>query len=147
MNERTRSRLSRADRPARSFRQLIKPDTVAIAVAVVAVVLVGQIVLDGPSRVSRLTLANPSEFDIGVDVASGSGSHWLPVAVLERGATREYSDVLDQGSTWKFRFRAQGRDGGEVSVPRDQLSGDGWRLTVPDEVAAELRRSGAPANP
>src|SRR2546430_11210638 len=112
MTERTRSRLSRADRPARSFRQL-KSDTIAIAVAVIVVMLVGLIVLDGPSRVGRLTLANPSEFDIVVDVSSGDGVRWLPLAVLERGATRDYAGVLDQGSTWTFRFRAQGRDSGE----------------------------------
>jgi hypothetical protein len=144
MTERTRSRLSRADRPARSFGSYVRPDLVAIALGVVAVLVFGLITLREPARVSTLTLSNPSSYDVTVDVSSKDGHSWLPLAVLDIGATRDYSEVLDQGDTWVFRFRAQGVDGGQAEVTRHDLAAAGWKYVVPNDVIQRIQAAGAP---
>ena len=146
MTERTRSRLSRADRPARSLGSYLRPDFLAIGLAVVAVMVFGLVTLREPSRVSSLTFSNPSNYDVTVDVTSKDHGGWLPLAVLDQGTNREYQDVLDQGDTWIFRFRAQGVDGGEAAVSRQDLAASGWKYAVPNDVIQRLQAAGAPAN-
>ena len=145
MTERTRSRLSRADRPARSFGSYLRPDFVALGLAVVAVMVIGLLILQEPARVSSVTFTNPSPYDVVVDVSSKDRASWLPLAVVDVGTTREYGDVLDQGDTWVFRFRAQGVDGGEVAVSRHDLAAAGWKYTIPNEVIQRFQAAGAPA--
>jgi hypothetical protein len=145
MTERTRSRLSRADRPARSVGSFLRPDVVAITLAVIAVMIFGVVTLREPARVSSLTFTNTSNYDVVVDVSSSARRSWLPLAVVDAGTTREYRDVLDQGSTWVFRFRAQGVDGGEVAVSRHELAAAGWKLAIPNDVLQRLQAAGAPA--
>jgi hypothetical protein len=145
MTERTRSRLSRADRPARSFGSYLRPDFVAIGLAVVAVMVIGLVILQEPARVGSLTLSNPSQYDVVVDVTSKDRASWLPLAVVDVGTTREYQEVLDQGDTWVFRFRAQGADGGETAVSRKDLVAAGWKYTIPNDVIQRLQAAGAPA--
>jgi hypothetical protein len=104
----------------------------------------GLITLREPARVSSLTLSNPSNYDVTVDVSSKDHQSWLPLAVVDIGATRQYSDVLDQGDTWVFRFRAQGVDGGQAAVSRHDLAGAGWKYTVPNDVIQRIQAAGAP---
>jgi len=146
MSERTRSRLSRADRPARTIGTRLRADAVAIVIAISAVIAVGLLLLNEPARVDTITFSNASNYDVGIDVSSGDQRSWLPVAVVDVGTTRQYSDVLDQGDTWVFRFRAQGVDGGEVTIARDELAASGWKVAVPNEVIERLQAAGAPAS-
>jgi hypothetical protein len=147
MNERTRSRLSRADRPQRTLSDYVRADVVIIIVAIAAVVVVGLVALDEPDRVGRLTVSNPTEFDVAVDISSSETGPWLPVALVDPGMTRGYDQVLDQGGTWVFRYRAQGRDGGVVTIARSDLAAAGWTIGVPDVVVQRLRAAGAPPSP
>jgi hypothetical protein len=147
MNERTRSRPSRADRPARSIGRYVRADAAAIIIAIASVLVVGVVVLAEPARVDRLTITNPSEYDISVDMTSGESGTWLPFAVVGQRSTRDYQQVLDQGDSWVFAFRSQGRDGGEVTVTRADLAAAGWKLTVPDSAIDRFRQDGAPASP
>jgi hypothetical protein len=146
MSERTRSRLSRADRPARTIGSRLRADAVAIVIAISAVIAVGLLLLNEPARVDTITFSNASNYDVGIDVSSGDQRSWLPVAVVDVGTTRAYSDVLDQGDTWVFRFRAQGVDGGEVTIARDELAASGWKVAVPNDVIERLQAAGAPAS-
>jgi hypothetical protein len=147
MNERTRSRPSRADRPARSFARLVRADAVAIVLAIASVLVVGIVLLDGPARVDHLTINNPTDYDLTIQLASGPDQAWLPFAVMGLRSTREFHDVLDQGDSWEFRFRAQGQDGGDITVTRAQLEADGWQVTVPEVVVTQLQLLGAPKSP
>ena len=147
MNERTRSRFTRADRPSRSLREYLRPDAIAITIALLVIIVLGAFVLDGPARVHRLTLDNPSEFEVAVDVSSGPHGGYVPLAVLGVNTTRDYQDVLDQGRTWVFRFRSQGRQADIVTVTREQLAAANWTMTVPDAAIQQLRQAGAPASP
>ena len=147
MNERTRSRPSRADRPARSIGRILRADAVAIVIAIASVLVVGVVLLDGPARISRLTVANPTDYDVSIQLAPGADGAWLPLAVLGQRSTREVRDVIDQGDSWVFRFRAQGQDGGDLTISRAELAAAGWQVTVPATVTSRLQALGVPPSP
>jgi hypothetical protein len=147
MNERIRSRPSRADRPALSLGRYVRADATAITIAIAAVLLVGIIVLAGPARIGHLSVTNASEYDINIELTSGQSGTWLPFAVVGQRSTREFQDVLDQGDTWVFAVSAQGRTGGEITVSRTDLEAAGWKFTVPDSAIERIRQDGAPPSP
>jgi hypothetical protein len=147
MNERTRSRPSRADRPARTLGRYVRLDALAIVIAIAAVLIVGIFLLDGPARVKHLTVDNPTDYDVSIQLASSPDGAWLPFAVLGLHATREFHDVVDQGDTWVFRFRAQGQDAGDLTISRDDLAAAGWQVTVPANVTTQLQQLGVPTSP
>jgi hypothetical protein len=148
VSPRTRSRQARDEysSPPHGLRRYLRFDIVAGVAAIVVVLVASVRLLDEPARVGRITIANPSEFVVDVSVTSGAHHGWLVLSGVPVGATRDYHDVLDQGDTWVFSFRAQGRDGGELSVPRADLHANGWNLTVPGQVLDRLRAGGAPAS-
>ena len=146
MNERTRAR-PRADRPARSIGRYVRADAVAIIIAIASVLVVGLIVLAEPARISHLTVTNSSEYDVAIELTSGESGTWLPFAVVGQRSTREFQDVLDQGDTWVFAFRSQGRDGGEMTLSRADLAAAGWNVTVPEATVEQVRGDGAPPSP
>jgi hypothetical protein len=82
-----------------------------------------------------------------VQVTSSDHDGWLRLTGVPVTDATQYADVLDQGATWVFSFQAQGRDGGEVSVPKARLAAAGWKLDVPQVVIDRLRAAGAPASP
>ena len=147
MNERTRSRPSRADRPARPFGRFVRSDAVAIVIAIAAVLVVGIVLLAGPARVDRLTVANPTDYDLSIRLAPSTDGAWLPFAVMGASSTRQFRDVVDQGDTWVFHFRAQGRDAGDLTISRADLKASGWQVTIPDSVVTRLRQLGVPTSP
>ena len=109
MNERTRSRPSRADRPGsvdrplRASRRRRHHHRHRAPCCVV-----GLIVLAEPARVGHLTVTNSSEYDVGIELTSGESGTWLPFAVVGQRSTREFQDVLDQGDTWVFALPLPG---------------------------------------
>ena len=147
MNERTRSRPSRADRPARPFGRIVHPDAVAIVIAIVAVMVIGIVLLSGPARVGHLTVDNPTDYDVSIQLAPSTNGAWLPLAVVGVHSTREFQDVVDQGDTWVFRFRAQGQDAGDLTVTKADLEAAGWHVTVPATVVTQLQQLGVPTSP
>src|SRR4051794_21887715 len=147
MNERTRSRPSRADRPARPLWRYVGADAVAIVTAIVAVMVVGVVLLSGPARVGHLTVDNPTDYDMTIRLAPSTEGAWLPFAAVGRRATREFQDVVDQGGTWVFHFVAQGQDAGDLSVSRADLEAAGWHVTVPGAAVDHLHRLGVAASP
>jgi len=147
MNERTRSRPSRADRPARSFGRFVQADAVAIVIAIASVLLIGVLFMGGPARVDHLTITNPTDYDLSIQLASDANGASLPFAVIGQRSTREFHGVLDQGDNWLFRFRAQGQDGGDVTISRSELASAGWQLTVPASVLTQLQQLGVPTSP
>ena len=97
----------------------------------------------GPTLVDHVSVANRSTVTIDVDVTGADRDGWLSVAIArpnERVTTR---DVVDQGETWIFRFRAGGHEGGEVRVGRDRLARAGWTIEIPDGVTDRLAAANA----
>jgi hypothetical protein len=132
--------------PPTGLRRYFRLPIIATVVVVAALLVASLPLLDEPNHVSRLTVANPSEYALDVAVTSGGRHGWLALSGVPVGATREFHDVFDQGDTWVFSFRAQGRDGGELSISRTDLEARSWNITVPAQVLDHLRAAGAQGN-
>jgi hypothetical protein len=139
---------STRDRPPRRagvVQRYLSTDA-AIGVAAVTAGIIGLIAMPtGPDTVGRLTIDNPSVYDVQVALAH-NGSE-LPIGTVEEHRTEDFTDVIDQGGTWTFVFRAQGRDAGQVKVNRSDLSSHDWHLTIPSSASTRLQNEGAPASP
>jgi len=96
------------------------------------------------SFVDRVTVVNPTEYRLEIEVTGAGRSHGVQLGSVGREQTRAFESVLDQGREWIFRFASAWADGGEVRASRDQLRRDGWRVTVPSEVAVRLQAAGMP---
>lgn len=94
--------------------------------------------------VDRIAIVNRSPYEMVVDVRGIGDPTWLPVAIVDRETTFAVDEILDQGEHWAFRFMAQGRDAGTVTLRRSQLEESNWRIAVPASVVARLESEGAP---
>ena len=116
--------------------------------AVVAgVVLLGTLLGVGhvtalPPRVERLTIVNPHPYHVNVSVSDGRPDAQLLLGTVKRNRSAAYDEVIDQGSTWRFRFSYAGIEAGELVVSRSSLEADGWKLSVPPETAQRLKTEG-----
>lgn len=95
-----------------------------------------------PPTVDRITIVNPTDYDLDVEVSGEDREGWLPVAIVEAGEEDVAQGVIDQGDVWIFRFRHLGDPIGELSLTRAELERSGWRVEVPDEVAERLQELG-----
>jgi hypothetical protein len=103
--------------------------------------------LSGEPRRVRLSVVNATPYVLSIDVRGSDGEGWLPVGYVEKRATTDIEEILDQGRTWIFRIAGQGRDAGSFTMTRVQLAEAGWRFEVPSAVEATLHAAGAPPSP
>jgi hypothetical protein len=99
-----------------------------------------------PPTVERITIANPTGYDLDVEVTDEDRDGWLPVAIVEAGSEDVVHEVIDQGEVWIFRFRHFGDPVGELSLTRAELERNGWRVEVPPEVEERLQQLGRPTS-
>jgi hypothetical protein len=135
------------DRPHRPSR----PDgttigLVAVAGAYLAATAVVVPALRPPAHVDRVTVDNPHAWAVNVDVTDAGRTAWLGVGTVEREEEKSFAAVLDQGDEWTFRFAYGGADV-EVRLTGAQLAEDRWRVTVPRQLADELRSTEVPETP
>ena len=97
-----------------------------------------------PSRVDRITIANPTEYDLDVHVTGRGRGPWLPLVIVEAQAEDVVREVIDQGDVWIFRFLHSGDVVGELRLDKTGLEQNGWRLEVPVEVGERLQQLGRP---
>ncbi|MGH2662983.1 MAG: hypothetical protein ACRDH8_09295 [Actinomycetota bacterium] len=97
-----------------------------------------------PPTVDRITVANPTEYDLDTEVTGGDRQGWLPLSVVEAGTEVVVRDVIDQGEEWIFRFRHWDESVGELPVAREELERSGWRVEVPEEIGERLQQLGTP---
>jgi hypothetical protein len=121
-------------------------DVVAIVVAAVLAVTIAQLIVQQPSRVD-VTVVNETPYQLRIEAAGEGDSSWFPVMVVDPRETRERTGSVDQGELWRLQFAGQGRRSGEITVSRDELEADGWRLVVPPSVVEDLERQGATPPP
>jgi hypothetical protein len=95
-----------------------------------------------PATVDQITIANPSGYDLDVDVTGGERDRWLPVAIVEAESEDVVREVIDQGETWIFRFVHWGDQVGELTLSRGELERNGWRVEIPGEVEQRLEELG-----
>lgn len=114
------------------------------AVIVVAMAFVPALQL--PSYVDRLTVSNPTEYGLEIDVSDPSRDGWLALGGFSPVAKRTVYEVIDHGNNWVFRFRYGSQEMGQVAMTRQTLARAGWQLTVPKELGDRLWASGAPVS-
>jgi hypothetical protein len=120
-------------------RRVLVAVLAAAAVAAVAVAVAPWFRTDSP--VARLTIDNPTVYQVNVEVSGGDGG-WLDLGAVDRQGSKTVEEVTDQGANWVFRFSYGGVDAGEATVARTDLAGAGWRVTVPDAVGQRLHDAG-----
>lgn len=125
----------------------VQPLWIVLAVVAVVGLIVVSLVIPDPAMVERVTVRNGTEYDLDVDAAASDHDGWTPVGIALAGSEQAFEQIVDHGDQWVFRFRGQGRDGGEVQVTRAELEANDWVLTVPASVADRIRETGAPASP
>jgi len=120
---------------------------VAAVVTAAALFVVAQRLARSPSTVERVTIVNPTPYDLEVELSGTGRANGLTLGAVGREQTKVIEDVLDQGSEWTFTFRKGHDDAGRLTVPRAQLAADHWQLTVPSSVADRLAASGSQPSP
>ena len=135
--------------PAPAHVQRVGPFARKLGVVLVVAVMlaVGLWLARGPKFVDHIRVANPSGYDLNVDVTGAAHDGWLPISVATGGSTTTTRDVIDQRDTWIFRFSYAGNPAGQVSVSRSDLAKRGWRIEVPQGVAERLRAAGIQPGP
>ena len=137
-----RTRTQPRSTPLRSPHQAVG---LFLGAAVLAVLIVAPS-LAPATFVPRITVENPTPFDVNVDVSAGSGGGRIQVGTVDRETEGTLEEVADPGPTWVFRFSYGGVDGADVTVSRSALRADGWLVTVPAEVNERLTAAGFAAS-
>jgi hypothetical protein len=91
--------------------------------------------------VHEVVIDNPTDFTANVDVTGGERDGWLALGTADPHSERTVEQVLDQGSTWSFRFSYSGYEE-VVELSRAELERSGWRVQVPESFATALRDRG-----
>lgn len=94
--------------------------------------------------VERITIVNPTEFTLDVDVTGPERDGWLPVTIVEARSEEVTGDLIDQGDRWIFRFLHWGDPVGELVLTRTELERSGWRVEVPEQIGERLQELGRP---
>jgi hypothetical protein len=95
-----------------------------------------------PTTVDHVTVSNPTSLALDIDAGGAPSGDWTPAGDVDPKSTETFAEVIDQGDTWWFRATS----GGNVAtwdVSRAQLEREGWRVSVPDAVGAQLSSSNA----
>lgn len=120
---------------------------VAVVVAAVLLVVGGIWTMSAlnPTYASALSIDNPTEQRVKVQVRGADSTGWMPVGTVPAGQTYSPDHVIDQGQTWTFRFSHR-----EVAIERtyerDELEAQDWQVTVPAELTQRLREEGITPN-
>lgn len=95
--------------------------------------------------IDKIHIGNPTDYNASVDVR-GEGGGWLALTTVVANETRTVEQVIDQGSSWTFRFSYAGHEVAS-KYKRDALVESGWRLEVPSEFETQLRDAGVEEPP
>jgi hypothetical protein len=117
-------------RPRRSTRGNEWLSHLAAVLVAVAALVASTRLLALPSVVDRVTVENPTRYDVSVSVTDTERDGWMPVGIAPPRATTTFDQIVDHGDVWIFRFSAEGR-GAEVQLTRRELEAVQWRVQVP----------------
>jgi hypothetical protein len=116
-----------------------RPLVAACAASIILLLLPG---CSSVAYVSRVTVANPTDFPVNVDVSGGRRAEWLSLGSAEARSEVTTRDVVDQGDVWVFRFDYLGVHSARVETSRADLARRGWRVEVPQILDEDLRAMG-----
>jgi hypothetical protein len=132
--------------PASLHRRRPRTPIVLGALAIVAALLISQL-LASPHYVSRITVDNPSNYEMLVEASNGRGDGWLSLGTADHRGPTEFEQVYDIGDVWKFRVSAQGQDLGTFQRTRAQLEQAHWHVALPHRMGDALQAAGVPPQP
>ena len=115
----------------------------------VALVLIfaGTQALEGPGVIERVTVDNPTPYQVEVAVAGSDGGSRLTLGPVSSGESHAFASVVDQGDRWVVHVTSARSDAGEFVVRRADLERSKWVITIPNEVASRLAANGASPRP
>jgi hypothetical protein len=91
-----------------------------------------------PRHVDHITIRNGSPYSLTVSVADRGRDGYLGLGVVPREGEQTFTEVLDQGDLWVFRFTYGGEEAAELPVTRAVLQRNRWTVEVPQEVSSTL---------
>lgn len=98
---------------------------------------------DSVTFVDRLTIVNPTEYSVVVDVKGANDASWLLLGIVDRNSETVREQVVDMGGRiWNFRFHYGGEGLGEETISRSRLEQQRWRYTIPERVGNLLKEKG-----
>ncbi|MGH9181600.1 MAG: hypothetical protein ACRDY5_07790 [Acidimicrobiales bacterium] len=118
-------------------------DTVALGLVLLAMMALTAPALRVPPHVDRVTVNNPHPWNVSVELVDVDGRRRLALGPFGSASDQSFLEVLDQGVEWVFRFSSAGRSA-DVHRAGRQLEDAGWRVTVPESLAADLRAAAIP---
>lgn len=132
--------------PSWRARQSVLSDAFVIAIIGLVSLMIVTTIDPQPDRLDHLTVSNPTEYELFVEVR-GNQPGWMPLAIVSPRTDARLASPIDPGGTWTLRFHSQGETSETIDVRRADVQARDWRLEVPDVVAEQLRAAGAPASP
>jgi hypothetical protein len=98
------------------------------------------------SYVPRIEIANPTDYDLSVEVRGDGDESRLELGIAKKGRDSVTEEVIDLGEDWIFTFAYLGEEAGSVSVKRSELESAHWKFVIPEEIGNRLREKGVPAS-
>src|SRR5438552_12182756 len=89
----------------------------------VALVLIfaGSQALEGPGVIERVTVDNPTPYQVEVAVAGSEGGSRLALGPVAAGERHAFASGGDQGDRWVVHVTSARSDGGQVGLRRADL--------------------------
>ena len=114
---------------------------------IVALVLIfaGSQALEGPGVIERVTVDNPTPYQVEVAVAGSEGGSRLALGPVAAGERHAFASVVDERDRWIVHVTSARSDGGQFVLRRADLQRGKWVITIPEEVASRLAANGASA--
>lgn len=136
------ARLKSLPVPLQRSREWLGTAVAGVAILVVILALVP--LLRSPSLVPRVTLANPSVYQVNVEATGAANDGWDDLGAVPRERELTLEGVPDEGRTWTFRFSSGGVTGAEMTISRADLEHDHWRVNIPAGITEPLQDAGLP---
>jgi hypothetical protein len=106
-------------------------------------IFAGTQALEGPGVIERVTIDNPTPYQVEITVAGSEGGSRLTLGPVSSGESHAFASVVDQGDRWVVHVTSARSDGGEFVLRRADLERSKWVITIPNEVASRLAANGA----
>jgi hypothetical protein len=105
----------------------------------IALILAG--CMSMPDHVAEITVTNSTDHAAMVEVADDDRDSWLGLGRIPPGEEHTFEEVIDFGEQWRFRF-VHPEHSEEITVSREQLVDNDWRVEVPARYGERLDELG-----
>jgi hypothetical protein len=118
-----------------------------LALLVVPLLLLGLAFSRAPAHVERITIRNPAEYRLNVQLASAGEHGEVPLGSVDRDTYLVVEEVPDVGGEWVFHVGYGGFEAAEIRLARGELAAADWTITIPVGAGAALRDAGLQPTP